>query len=248
MSLMRCRECGNSVSSEAKMCPRCGVPKPQPPPEPSIWLSIGIIAFFPVCFYAFAYVSETNHKEWVRKQDIVRNTPPPPPMKDFKRPTRVARPQKHETHPPMISEQATETIAVAKDPLTSKGSRDIQTFISLLNTLEIDPPMIVGCQYERIGRTATITVGDMWHYEPKRIRTQTAKHLWQAWAQIHSPGNRDSARIKLVDSNGDTVGGSRVWAGSLMPMTGTGLNLATVARLRRSWTPWPHPPPPLIGL
>lgn len=28
MALGKCRECGSDVSSEAKNCPRCGVPKP----------------------------------------------------------------------------------------------------------------------------------------------------------------------------------------------------------------------------
>lgn len=31
MSLVKCRECGKEVSTEAKTCPHCGVSKPTPP-------------------------------------------------------------------------------------------------------------------------------------------------------------------------------------------------------------------------
>jgi hypothetical protein len=43
-----------------------------------------------------------------------------------------------------------------------------------------------------------------------------AKMLWKAWASIHNPTNPDKARISIRDVTGGEVGGSRVWAGSLI--------------------------------
>lgn len=34
MALIKCRECGESVSTEAAICPKCGAPKQQPAPPP----------------------------------------------------------------------------------------------------------------------------------------------------------------------------------------------------------------------
>lgn len=63
---------------------------------------------------------------------------------------------------------------------------------------------------------AKITVNNVWHYQPYQVRLQMAQGLWNAWANIHSPGDPDKARIKIVDQMDNEVGGSRVWAGSLI--------------------------------
>jgi len=65
-----------------------------------------------------------------------------------------------------------------------------------------------------------IFVDDSWHYSPKQVRLQAAQNLWDKWARISTAsgraGNADAARIRIVDQNGNEVGGSRVWAGSLI--------------------------------
>ena len=45
MALMKCRECGHEISSEAASCPRCGAPKPQKKSsiEGSVQAILGII-------------------------------------------------------------------------------------------------------------------------------------------------------------------------------------------------------------
>ncbi len=64
------------------------------------------------------------------------------------------------------------------------------------------------------GDTATITVADSWHISPYQLRLQVAQDLWKLWASIASPDDLDKARIKLVDHNGNEVGGSGIFGGS----------------------------------
>ena len=61
---------------------------------------------------------------------------------------------------------------------------------------------------------ATITVENVWHVQHKQIRLQAAENIWKQWALITGKG--DDARIKIVDLNGNEVGGSRMWGGSLI--------------------------------
>ena len=55
-----------------------------------------------------------------------------------------------------------------------------------------------------------------WHRDVYQVRYQVAQTLWKAWAGIHSPNEPDKARIDILDLNGNKVGGSRIWAGSLI--------------------------------
>lgn len=68
----------------------------------------------------------------------------------------------------------------------------------------------------REGETLTITMANGWHLSGYEARLRSAKALWVTWARIVSPGDLDSARIRLVDFSGTEVGGSRVLAGSLI--------------------------------
>jgi len=63
---------------------------------------------------------------------------------------------------------------------------------------------------------ATLTVDDLWRLRNKQLCLEDAQSLWKAWASIASPKAPDSARIKIVDLNGNELGGSRVWGGSLI--------------------------------
>lgn len=62
----------------------------------------------------------------------------------------------------------------------------------------------------------SITVSNGWHYQPYQIRKQATQGLWRAWAMTYSPENPDNARIKILDLNGNRVGGSSLFAGSLV--------------------------------
>jgi hypothetical protein len=68
--------------------------------------------------------------------------------------------------------------------------------------------------YSAQGKRLTLTVANGWHFQPYQLRLQAAQNLWQGWAQLISPTELDSARLKLVDGNGNEVGGSRIIAGS----------------------------------
>lgn len=61
-----------------------------------------------------------------------------------------------------------------------------------------------------------ISVDDSWHSQHYQVRLQQAQAWQREWAQQHSPGEVDRARIKIVDRGGNEVGGSRVLAGSMV--------------------------------
>jgi hypothetical protein len=64
--------------------------------------------------------------------------------------------------------------------------------------------------------SATITVSNAWHVVPYQIRLQAAQNIWKLWATISAPVREVEAKISIVDLNGNEVGGSRVWGGSLI--------------------------------
>lgn len=93
----------------------------------------------------------------------------------------------------------------------------LDTFIAVLEKLEIT--VVESIRVQQIATDiweAEIKVRNTWHLKPYQIRLQDAQNLWSAWATIASPEEPDSARIKIVDLNGNEVGGSRVLAGSLI--------------------------------
>ncbi|MBK7072935.1 MAG: hypothetical protein IPH44_11590 [Myxococcales bacterium] len=59
-----------------------------------------------------------------------------------------------------------------------------------------------------------ITVGSTWHASLRQERLMAAQNMWKLWASINSPTDLDASRIKLVDANGNEVGGSGFGAGS----------------------------------
>lgn len=73
----------------------------------------------------------------------------------------------------------------------------------------------VGVKVKGELKTATITVAPDWHTEAYQNRLQLAQALQNIWAQ-ETGGNPDHARLSLIDQLGNEVGGSRVWAGSLI--------------------------------
>lgn len=65
-------------------------------------------------------------------------------------------------------------------------------------------------------RTAVITVSSEWHGQNYQARLQVAQDIWQIWATLASPTEPDLAYISIRDHNGNEVGGSRMWSGSLV--------------------------------
>lgn len=60
-----------------------------------------------------------------------------------------------------------------------------------------------------------VTVGSTWHRVVKQERLMAAQNLWKLWSGINTPDDVDKSRIKLVDANGNKVGGSGVMGSSV---------------------------------
>lgn len=93
---------------------------------------------------------------------------------------------------------------------------DAIKFITAIRSAGIDNSLIENARMDARGNFLRITVSNLWHLQQKQIRYQSAQNLWLIWATIHSPDSSDDARIKLLDYNGNEVGGSRVLAGSMI--------------------------------
>lgn len=90
----------------------------------------------------------------------------------------------------------------------------VKEFGRLLEEANIGSQTIPRIQAE--GLTVTVTVSNVWHYEPKQVRIQVTQNLWSRWQKIASPYDPDKACIRIVDLNGNEVGGSRALGGSLI--------------------------------
>jgi hypothetical protein len=93
---------------------------------------------------------------------------------------------------------------------------DIQKYRTLMKSFDKGENVITNVTQGRVDGEIKITVSNAWHYEPYQVRLQLAQNLWKAWAAIHSPDEPDKSRIQIVDLNDNEVGGSRIWAGSLI--------------------------------
>jgi hypothetical protein len=91
---------------------------------------------------------------------------------------------------------------------------DLVRFKTIIKSIDIDNSFIDRCSVE--DNELVIVVTDVWHEQPYQLRLQTAQNLWNLWAKIRSLRDPDEARIKLTDYNGNSVGGSRWLAGSLI--------------------------------
>lgn len=92
----------------------------------------------------------------------------------------------------------------------------LDTYMAVLEAGEVSIVKGVEVEQNEDLLTATLTVDNVWHVKLYQIRLQDAQALWEAWALIASPDDLDLARISIVDLRGNEVGGSRVWAGSLI--------------------------------
>ncbi|OHB55206.1 MAG: hypothetical protein A2Y12_09270 [Planctomycetes bacterium GWF2_42_9] len=116
-----------------------------------------------------------------------------------------------------IRSGATQTVTKHKiNTLHEKGPSDAVLFAASLAYAGIDKTLITNIEYNTLPSGADITVANVWHYQPYQLRLQMAQNLWKAWARINSPDEPDMAKIRILDLNGNEVGGSRVWGGSLI--------------------------------
>lgn len=80
--------------------------------------------------------------------------------------------------------------------------------IELKNELSSATPyneLILSYRYD--GTFLNYTVENTWFFLPKQIRLQHAQRLGAKWSLMHPVNDRDSARIKILDVNGNKVGG-----------------------------------------
>jgi hypothetical protein len=98
----------------------------------------------------------------------------------------------------------------------------IEMFISVLKTKGLigESGFISDVTFESDNKRAVLTVSNVWHMQAKQIRLQAAQNLWKQWAIIcvnQAVGNNaDACPIKLIDNNGNDVGGSSFMGGSLV--------------------------------
>lgn len=94
----------------------------------------------------------------------------------------------------------------------------LDAYMALVNSDRTASKIVESVSAEQSGErwTATITLSNVWHLRNKQLRLQDAQTLWKAWAVVASKTDPDKARIKLIDLNGNELGGSRLLAGSLI--------------------------------
>lgn len=98
----------------------------------------------------------------------------------------------------------------------STSAVEINKYVAILRGNGIMDTLAVSVSAGRIEGEITISVSNVWHIQAYQVRLQAAQNLWKLWANIHSPLKPDKAYIRIVDFNGNSVGGSRGGAGSLI--------------------------------
>lgn len=110
---------------------------------------------------------------------------------------------------------------VAKEAEATREARKAERVVNEVNEFmsavrDHDPEGLLIESASARGNQLTITVTSTWHEQNYQTRLQLAQLLWNLWSGIHSPNNLDDSRIKIVDYNGNRVGGSGVIAGSMV--------------------------------
>lgn len=82
----------------------------------------------------------------------------------------------------------------------------VEKFMETLRNAGITRDLIVSVSAK--DKRLTIEVANIWHIMAYQIRLQAAQNLWSIWAGTVSPDQPDYATIKIVDGNGNEVGGS----------------------------------------
>jgi regulator of replication initiation timing len=115
-----------------------------------------------------------------------------------------------------IKERRAGERAIRREESNALLQENLDTYLNALETMGVSTVRKIEVTQRGNIWTATLSVDNAWHLSPYQIRLQNAQTLWKTWAQIASPDKPDSARISIVDLNGNEVGGSRMLAGSLI--------------------------------
>lgn len=120
---------------------------------------------------------------------------------------------------PVSTATATE---VTGTPVGSAGgscaasAADYSRYRQTIEGIDADGTLIAAVAPGVTASGVKVTVGTGYHYQPYQVRLQLAQNLWTIWATAVCPSRQDSAHLKLVDLNGNTVGGSGWLAGSMI--------------------------------
>lgn len=112
---------------------------------------------------------------------------------------------------PLVSDGILVALQASEDTVTA-----VHKFEQAVRGIDPNGTLFVDISPAEHNGMVLITVANEWHYQPYQIRKQAAQGLWNSWASIFSPEDSDSARIKILDLNGNRVGGSSAFAGSLV--------------------------------
>ncbi len=108
--------------------------------------------------------------------------------------------------------------AIKKDKADTKSKPGQMSFLKQyrkkLNAAGLNEQIITRLAGD--GKKVKITVVDAWSEMDYNSRYEAADTLYKLWAMIASPDSPDSARISIQTEGGTEIGGSRLFAGSLI--------------------------------
>jgi hypothetical protein len=113
--------------------------------------------------------------------------------------------------PPSEDERKQQLVAVTE----ATSANNVKAFVAKLGTAGITNDLVASAKLGLIHDELVVTVGETWHQAVRQDRLMAAQNLWKLWASINSPTDPDHSRIKLVDTNGNEVGGSGVMGSSI---------------------------------
>ena len=213
---MFCVKCGTKGPDGSGFCAKCGTalaaPSVAPPPalpaaapqkkfRGSLYAGIAFMGF---CFSMCAFVVyESDTPEYKARQEAER---------------RAAAAAYVDAGPTEADREAAREAAAKAEKvkaLTAAAEANSKAFGGFIKLSGLGGGVIR--QWQATDPTSlTIWVENRWFLMPKGLRLQMAQNLQRAWAATCSQPNPDHARIKIVDANGNRLGGSRMLAGSLI--------------------------------
>jgi hypothetical protein len=110
--------------------------------------------------------------------------------------------------PPQASTQST--------PLPTGGNPNFELFLAELISSKAGMYISAVNKNREIKNTVDVYVFDRWHYLPYQVRYQMAQVVQVVWARCSRLSAYDDARIKIMDLNGNDVGGSTMFGGSII--------------------------------
>lgn len=209
MSFSKCNKCGTEVITHEKTCPVCGSPVNKRPLIHYLYAFSVIILILVLGTQVYNFFDKKQKEEERKVQAAL-----------------VAKLEKERQQQELENEkQRVEAERrrieneIKRAEELEKAKKDIIVFKNnLFNMLNQQNIKIVRNVYldKDLPQQVIIVMEPFWHVRNKHLRKNDATLFWKLWASINSPSNPDRARIKLVSINNDSVGGSRIWAGSLI--------------------------------